>query len=484
MTSPDWMARVAAVFPLLRMASPDDSAGEAALLAHLLARLPPAAARVVQVHPDCPDADLAGAGTLVFAGAGSDLARWEALAGLPPATLVLWAYNPGVPPGVAAVVRNRALPDAAGSPAAGCSFSALLEAAQRLGYRLIHVHGPQRLFFLHQDCPLPAEWQAPPLEPAELQALWPLLTDHRSLQATLRWPLAAQPAPAAAPEAPEAPDVSRAPWEVIAPQPTPKLLDLEGLALEVLADSQDAAWYQQRKSFEEKASLLYRFIADEGFAHFVDIGANVGYISLLAHRAQPRLDIVALEADPRLAELIRRNFARHGLQAATVVNAIVGSEDQPAVPFSLNPSSTLDNRVRVDKWRQIQLPMRRTDTLLERLGVQGKTFFKIDTQGFEWQVLQGLEAWLMGHDDWVLKMEFAPDWLRSQGTDPAALLDYLQLRYEFAEYPERIAFGTPGMSALFAHPVRYRQQASFLAHVVSLNRAGRGWVDLIVRPRP
>lgn len=216
-----------------------------------------------------------------------------------------------------------------------------------------------------------------------------------------------------------------------------KLVDLEGLKIEVLADKQDAAWYQQRKTFEEKASLLYRFIRDEGFSQFVDVGANVG------------------------------------------------PEDRDDTHFSINPSSSLDNRVNMPGWEQVPVPMVSLNRVLQKHGVPGKTFIKIDTQGFEFGVLRGAESWLRSHRDWVIKMEFAPHWLCSQGTGPLALLTYLQddCGFEIAEFAERISFGTPNLDALFAYIVRQKDREAFLQYVTSLNTGGRGWVDLLVRPK-
>lgn len=261
-----------------------------------------------------------------------------------------------------------------------------------------------------------------------------------------------------------------------------KKVDIGGLVIDVLASKGDGNWYLQRKTFEEKASPLYEFIAQEQFVNFVDIGANYGFVSMLARRAAPALNILAIEADPRLAQLIEANFRGNGLEPPTVVNCVAGHLDDQTVGFSLNPTSTLDNRVRMAHWTQVQVPMMTIGTLLESRGVGGKTFFKIDTQGFELHVLQGLESWLNRRDDWLLKMEFAPQWLESQGTDSLELLKYLHERYELAEYLERIPFGMPDTEALFAYPVKAQQLGRFLEYVISLNKNGQGWVDLIVRP--
>ena len=358
----------------------------------------------------------------------------------------------------------------------GASFAALRALAAQKGYRLIHVHGPRSLYFLRDDLAFPDELCIAPGFGAE-ELRW--LTDATAFYSTFSSG-GSLPGWFDAP----APDVSRAPWQLLAQPGKTAKVDIDGLSVEVLADKQDLAWYQQRKVFEESASLMYRFVRDEGFVNFVDVGANVGFISMLARRAAPALNIISIEADPRLARLIEANFSANGLERPTVVNAVVGEHARPSSGFSLNPKSTLDNRVAMSAWQQVQLPMVKLDELLATQRLAGRTFFKIDTQGFEPPILRGLEGFLARNDDWVLKMEFAPNWLLSQGNDPLALLEHLQARYQFAEYAERIPYGTSGFEALFQAPVLAHQHADFLAYVVSLNKGRLGWVDLIVRPRP
>jgi FkbM family methyltransferase len=409
---------------------------------------------------------------------GNDYWVWRALSRDYRPALVVVEFNAHVPAGVPATLSLDERWQYVPGKNYGASAAALQQLAAEKGYRLIHVHGPWNLYFLRADIDFPAALAVKqPLTEAEMA----LLTETESFYDALCG-TGSRPSWYGKPP----PDVSGAPWEILAPATPDRELDVAGLKIRVLADKHDVQWYQQRKTHEERHSLLYGFLRDEAFERFVDVGANVGYVSLIGARAVPGLRGVAVEADPRLARLLRANLSRNlGPDAARVqvVNAVVGDRDLAATPFSLNPGSTLDNRVSMPAWEQMRVPMWRLDSLLPRLGPPGKTFFKIDTQGYELHVLRGLEATLSERNDWLLKMEFAPDWLRSQGTDPLDVLDHLQSRFEFAEFPERIPFGTPGTPALFAAPVRKVDHPAFIEHVCSLSARGLGWVDLIVRPR-
>lgn len=127
---------------------------------------------------------------------------------------------------------------------------------------------------------------------------------------------------------------------------TTKLVEIDDIKLHVLEGNKgDAPWYSQRKAFEERYSLLYPILQRAGVRVFLDVGANYGFISLLARKFLPDANIISIEADPRLAPLIAQNFELNGLNQPEILNLIAGAKDAADSFFSLNPNSSLDNRV-------------------------------------------------------------------------------------------------------------------------------------------
>jgi FkbM family methyltransferase len=418
----------------------------------------------VPSQPDC----------LVIDIDGLDLWVWAAIESAWQPAVVVVEYNVHAGPLVEASIRMDESWSYGRTKDYGASFSALRTLAQRKGYRLVHVHGPWNLYFLRNDLEFPSELTVRQEVTAQDFAT---LTDTVGFYDTLCG--GKRPSWMEAPP----PDLSRDPWIILVPDQASQRIDIAGVALQVLSDKHDVQWYQQRKVHEERHSLLYPLLAAGAFRNVIDVGANVGMISIFARMALPEARLVCVEADPRLVQLLRRNLAQHGIHDAVVVNAVAGQADRGEASFSLNPRSTLDNRVSVERWDQVHVPSVNMSRLLEELAVDGRTFLKIDTQGFELHVLTGLEGFLQRQHDWLLKMEFAPDWLESQGTDPMAVLDYLQARYEIAELLERIPYGLDRLEALFTHRVTANQHQDFVRHVRAQNGKGLGWVDLVVRPR-
>lgn len=257
---------------------------------------------------------------------------------------------------------------------------------------------------------------------------------------------------------------------------------IDELNIQVLANANDANWYAQRHVFEEKASFLYQMLKSENYSNFVDVGANYGFISLLAKQKNPGLNVLAVEADTRLCDLIEKNFLANAVLPPKIINAIVGAVASQDSTFSINPSGTLDNRVHMPNWEKISVPTVRLCDLIEEFLPAGKTFIKIDTQGYEQEVLKGLYPFLSSNRNWTIKMEFAPNWLKSQNTDPLELLQHIGSEFEMAEMPARIRFGTQTIDSLFDKKIAPIQYPDFLDYVCSLNKGRLGWVDLLVRP--
>lgn len=249
--------------------------------------------------------------------------------------------------------------------------------------------------------------------------------------------------------------------------------------LVVNASDYGGKMYNDRVAFEECQSLLYPIIKNTINPDVVvDIGANYGFTSLIFSRAFPNAQILAIEPAKNLQPFLKKNLADRKVK---IIQAVCGSQNDENVEFGINPISSQDNRVIPQKgWNTISVPQISLDKLLEKIPSSKSLFLKIDTQGFEYSVIQGASHTLQRFDKWIIKMEFAPFWLKSQGTDPNSLLNYLAEKYNIIESPARIPFGMQKIKDLSNNILRKEQIDLFISHVENLNRDLRGWVDLIV----
>lgn len=216
---------------------------------------------------------------------------------------------------------------------------------------------------------------------------------------------------------------------------------------------------------------------------FIDVGANYGFTTLGHHSLNPGCRFVAIEPSPRLLPYLRRNLDSNGLADAEILPQIC-SDSLGIGTISLNPSSSQDNRVTGEGgWASVSVGATTLDAITSsRVAEHDSVFIKVDTQGFEQQVMRGGESFLGANTNWIMRSEFAPYWLRSQGTDPVDLLRYLIDRYAVAELPKRARFRADSLASVRANTLGSDDIEEFVPYVVGLAR-DRGWCDLLIEPR-
>lgn len=170
---------------------------------------------------------------------------------------------------------------------------------------------------------------------------------------------------------------------------------------------------------------------------FVDVGANIGFFSLLAQRlVGPKGRVHAIEATPSTADLLEHNIALSGAGAITVHRCAAGDRDGAVTMVVHDVGNIGSNHLSFDDAGPA-IPLRRLDGLLGGAAVR---LIKLDIEGAEAMALRGAGALLDGDTAPALLFEFSPAMLRGMGDDPATLLGYLEARgYRIYEiHPDRL----------------------------------------------
>jgi len=243
--------------------------------------------------------------------------------------------------------------------------------------------------------------------------------------------------------------------------------------------------YNSRSSHEEYVSPIYKEIASLFNPKLIiDVGANYGFTGIIFAKKFPEAKLILIEPSPRLSGFIHQNFEVNNLKNYKVINALCSDSDNKEIKFSLNPNDSQDNRVvGMDGWKSILVSTVSLDRIIRENYTSGYVFIKIDTEGFEERVFSGAEAFLLNNDNWLIKAEFAPSWLKSQGTDPLFFLRNLIANYLVTEAPARYGFNNDNLENLFKKSITIEESEEFLAYVVSLNEQNLGWCDLLVKPK-
>lgn len=123
---------------------------------------------------------------------------------------------------------------------------------------------------------------------------------------------------------------------------------------------------------------------------FVDIGANIGNHSLYALKFLNAHKVIAFEPNPVALRILRQNIAANGLCDQTVIHAI-GLSDATGRAEVVTPENNLGGTRLAARDDDGTIRIMRGDDVLAGEDVD---FIKIDTEGLELQVLNGLRGTL------------------------------------------------------------------------------------------
>jgi len=160
---------------------------------------------------------------------------------------------------------------------------------------------------------------------------------------------------------------------------------------------------------------------------FVDVGANLGYYSVLASRlVGPRGKVVALEPAPRTYRLLTWNLADNGCRNAEAHPVALGDRDGGRRELVLSETNPGDHHLAGPAsgspagTRSVSVPQITLDRLLAG---RRADVLKLDTQGAEAGIFRGMPETLAANPGLVVVTEFWPHGLRRAGADPWAFLE-------------------------------------------------------------
>jgi FkbM family methyltransferase len=156
----------------------------------------------------------------------------------------------------------------------------------------------------------------------------------------------------------------------------------------------------------------------------VEVGANIGASLLQMHAAKPHARFVCFEPSPRFRRLLERTIAANGWDVA-VEPAMLGSSPGSRVLFTnATTASTLVSEYdRHELLDSRSVPVTTLDVYFENRG--SIDFLKIDTDGFDYDVLLGGRE-LLGRDRPAIFFELEPDLTAQAGHRPEDVIAYLQ----------------------------------------------------------
>lgn len=151
----------------------------------------------------------------------------------------------------------------------------------------------------------------------------------------------------------------------------------------------------------------------------IDIGANVGVVSVLVGRQFPERTVYAIEPAPGTFAALGKNIALNALDNVQAYQLALA--DAPgSLAFNANPLERATARIATSQDTHVQTVEATTlDLFVERAGITAVALLKIDVEGFETLVFEGARETLARRLARVIFMEVCPPLTRSAGFDPS-----------------------------------------------------------------
>jgi FkbM family methyltransferase len=160
----------------------------------------------------------------------------------------------------------------------------------------------------------------------------------------------------------------------------------------------------------------------------VDVGANIGYFSMLASRiVGPVGNVYAVEASPSTRQRLETNLRLNGVSNVTVLPCAAWNEAGRAT-FYTDPDNRGGSSLR-ELHADVQadeVELVRLDDILPPEDFDRIRLIKIDIEGAEYQALQGLERILKTNRQLTIISEVEGDKLAELHSSPAQLIGFLE----------------------------------------------------------
>jgi FkbM family methyltransferase len=191
--------------------------------------------------------------------------------------------------------------------------------------------------------------------------------------------------------------------------------------LHVVSNSAMARELAKVTSYEEGTTKLYRRIVKEGMV-ILDIGANIGYYSIIGSRLVGiKGKVFAFEPGPEAFALLVKNIEVNGYTNVIPVQKAVSAEKGKATLFLSEDSLT--NSLHGDGLMgSVEVDVTSIDEFIKSVN-SPVNLAKIDVEGEEINVLEGMKKTIAENPDLKILAELSKGWVKKVGLSIPGFLE-------------------------------------------------------------
>lgn len=176
--------------------------------------------------------------------------------------------------------------------------------------------------------------------------------------------------------------------------------------------SQEETEFIFSEIFTDQQYFKHGIVVNEGDCIF-DVGANIGLFPLFLNQSFNSIKIYSFEPIPSIFEVLEKNMQLHSIKNVFLFNYGISSENKAEVGFTfysnmagnstIKPLEKLQQRNVMESFltqekveyyfqnQQVQGELRTLSSVISELEIDTINLLKIDVEGAEYEVLQGIE---------------------------------------------------------------------------------------------
>ena len=205
----------------------------------------------------------------------------------------------------------------------------------------------------------------------------------------------------------------------------------------VLGDLFVRTYFAYKRRGDPFAALARRRPALFRGGHILDVGANIGYTAAIFGRAlAPGFKVFAFEPERKNFERLVRTMHRLGLaDRVEAVHAAVGASEG-TVGLWRDVRHHAGHRITTDAFRAARgvaptdtVPLLTLDGFVRQRGIgRALRFVKIDVEGYEPAVCEGMTELVAANPQLVVAVEYSPWAMTQMGFRPEPVIDFFRTR--------------------------------------------------------
>lgn len=204
---------------------------------------------------------------------------------------------------------------------------------------------------------------------------------------------------------------------------------IEVLGHKMFLDDQDILGLKGNGIYERSETELVTKEVKKGYVT-LDIGAHIGYYTLIMARLVGKEGrVIAFEPDPDNFDLLKKNIEINGYKNVVLIQKAIANKTGK-INLYISEGNRADNRIydSQDGRKYIEVETIRLDDYFGTYN--GKiNFIKIDIQGSEGGVIQGMSSVLGKNKELKIMTEFWPIGIKRFGMEPTEYIKLLQGHY-------------------------------------------------------